>query len=73
MHRFLAMIGVGAIMAFSPLVAVAQSDNQPMQVAQASTPSAHAGGGGSHSRHQRHRANQSKERARASAEHMRKM
>jgi len=68
-------IGLGAVIALSPLVAMAQSDG-PMQVAQAApaTPnSAHAGGGGSHRRHLRHSANMHKERARAGAEHMRQM
>jgi hypothetical protein len=71
-----AAIGFGAVIAFSPLAAMAQSDGTPapMQVAQATTGSpAHAGGGGSHSRHLRHRANTHKERARAGAEHMRQM
>jgi len=72
-------IGLGALLAVSPLSAMAQSDNgpaEPQQVAQAATGStgtAHAGGGGSHGRHMRHRANTHKERARAGAEHMRQM
>jgi hypothetical protein len=71
-------IGFGALVALSPLAAIAQTDGaaQPMQVAQAApaTPnSAHAGGGGSHRRHLRHNANTHKERARAGAEHMRQM
>ena len=68
-------IGLGAVIALSPLAAMAQSDG-PMQVAQAApaTPnSAHAGGGGSHGRHLRHSANTHKDRARAGAEHMRQM
>jgi hypothetical protein len=69
-------IGLGTVIALSPLAAIAQTDGQPMQVAQAApaTPnSAHAGGGGSHRRHLRHNANTHKERARAGAEHMRQM
>lgn len=70
-----AAIGLGAVIALSPLAAMAQSDGpgQLMQVAQATTNSAHAGGGGSHSRHLRHSGNTHKERARAGAEHMRQM
>jgi hypothetical protein len=72
-------IGLGAVVALSPLAAVAQSVTpaQPMQVAQAApaatSNSAHAGGGGSHRRHLRHSGNTHKERARAGAEHMRQM
>ena len=71
-------IGLGALLALSPLSVRAQSEGpaQPEQVAQAATGStgtAHAGGGGSHSRHMRHHANTHKERARAGAEHMRQM
>jgi len=73
-----AAIGLGALVALSPLAALAQSDGagQPMQVAQATAApanSGHAAGGGSHRRHLRHRANTHKEQARAGAEHMRKM
>ena len=56
-------IGLGAVIAFSPLAALAQS----------ATGTAHAGGGGSHRSHLRHSANTSRERARASAEHVRTM
>ena len=71
-------IGLGAVIVFSPLAAMAQSEGpaQPEQVAQAasaSTGTAHAGGGGSHRRHLRHSGNTSRDRARASAEHMRMM
>jgi hypothetical protein len=58
----LAAIGLGAVIALSPIAAIAQTTN-----------SAHAGGGGSHSRHLRHSANSHKERARAGAEHMHHM
>ena len=75
MKSMLAAFGVGALIGLSPLAAAAQTDGQahPMQMAQAETGSAHAGGGGSHSRHMRHSANSHKERARAGAEHMRQM
>ncbi len=68
-------VGLGALVALSPLAAIAQTDGaaQPMQVAQAAPNSAHAGGGGSHGRHLRHRGNTHKEQARAGAEHMRQM
>jgi hypothetical protein len=56
-------IGLGAVIVFSPLAAMAQSTSG----------TAHAGGGGSHRSHMRHSGNMSRERARASAEHMRMM
>ena len=56
-------IGLGAVIALSPLAAMAQS----------ATGTVHAGGGGSHRSHLRHSGNTSRERARASAEHMRTM
>ena len=56
-------IGLGAVIALSPLAALAQS----------ATATAHAGGGGSHRSHLRHSGTTSRERARASAEHMRTM
>ena len=61
MMKTFAVLGLGAVIVFSPLAAVAQSAT------------AHAGGGGSHSRHMRHSSNAHKERARAGAEHMRMM
>jgi hypothetical protein len=76
MTKMFAAMGLGVLIALSPLAAMAQSDGAagPMQVAQATTGSpAHAGGGGSHRRHLRHSANTHKERARAGAEHMRQM
>ena len=79
MVKMFAAIGLGALVALSPLAAIAQSDGpaQPMEVAQAAATAtgsaAHAGGGGSHRRHLRHSANTHKERARAGAEHMRQM
>ncbi len=73
MFKFVFAIGLGAIMAASPLAALAQT-GQP------ATPAGHTT---SHVKHHtptrsyrsemRHRSNQSKERARASAEHMRTM
>jgi hypothetical protein len=73
MKRTFVTISLGALVALSPLAAMAQSEGspQPLKVAQAGT--AHTGGGGSHSRHMRHRANTHKERARAGAEHIRQM
>ena len=56
-------VGLGAVIAFSPLAALAQS----------ATGTAHAGGGGSHRSHLRHTGSTHKERARAGAEHMRQM
>jgi hypothetical protein len=78
MVKMFAAMGFGALIALSPLAAIAQTDGaaQPMQMAQAAPAApnaAHAGGGGSHRRHLRHRANTHKERARAGAEHMRQM
>lgn len=68
-------IGLGAVIALPPLAAIAQTEGpaQPEQLAQAAPGTAHAAGGGSHRRHLRHRANQSRERSRAGAEHMRQM
>ena len=63
MIKTFVVIGLGAVIVFSPLAAMAQSATGP----------AHAGGGGSHSRHIRHSRNAHKERARAGAEHMRMM
>jgi hypothetical protein len=50
MKRAFVTISLGALVALSPLAAMAQSEGspQPLKVAQAGT--AHAGGGGSHSR-----------------------
>ncbi len=63
MKRTLVAIGLGAVIALSPLAAMAQS----------ASGTAHAGGGGSHSSHLRHSRNTHKDRARAGAEHMRTM
>jgi hypothetical protein len=59
MIKAFVVIGLGAVIVFAPLAAMAQT--------------AHAGGGGSHSRHRRYSRNAHKERARAGAEHMRTM
>jgi hypothetical protein len=74
MNRFV-VISFGALVALSPLPAMAQSEApaQPVQVAQASTTAAPTAPRGSHGRHLRNQGNLSKERARASAEHMRQM
>jgi hypothetical protein len=63
MLKTIALIGVGAAIAFTPLPTMAQT----APAASATAPT------GSHSSQMRHRANMSKERARASAEHMRQM
>jgi hypothetical protein len=60
MKTMIVAMSLGALVAFAPLSAMAQS-----------TGTAHAGGGGSHSRHIRHSRNAHKERARAGAEHAR--
>jgi hypothetical protein len=75
MIKKLTAIGLGAVVTLAPLAALAQTEGQPVQVAQAAAPanSGHAAGGGSHRRHLRHSANTHKERARAGAEHMRQM
>jgi hypothetical protein len=49
MMKTLVVLGLGAVIVFSPLAAMAQSAT------------AHAGGGGSHSRHMRHSSNAHKE------------
>jgi hypothetical protein len=59
MIKAFVVIGLGAVVVFAPLAAMAQS--------------AHASGGGSHSRHMRYSRNAHKERARAGAEHVRTM
>jgi hypothetical protein len=63
MLKMIALIGVGTAIAFTPLPTIAQT----APAASATPPT------GSHSSQMRHRANMSKERARASAEHMRHM
>ena len=71
MRKTIVMFGLGVVIAFSPLAALAQTDQG------ASAPSAAAakpaGHSGSHRSYLRQRSNSHKERARASAEHIRKM
>ena len=69
MLKTIALIGLGTALAFTPLPAIAQTDQSaaPAASAPAATPT------GSHKSQMRHRANMSKERARASAHHMRHM
>jgi hypothetical protein len=73
LNRF-AAIGLGAVIALSPLAALAQTDQQLAQAAPAAgAPGATPAPSGSHRSQMRNRANTHKERARASAEHMRMM
>jgi hypothetical protein len=65
----LAAIGLTAVIALSPLAALAQTD----QAAPAGGASSATAPTGTHKSQMRQRSNLSKERARASAEHMRKM
>ena len=70
MLKTIALIGLGtALLAFTPLPAIAQTDQSAAPAA--SAPAATAATG-SHKSQMRHRANMSKERARASV-HMRQM
>jgi hypothetical protein len=70
MLKTIALIGVGAAIAFAPLPTIAQTDQS---AAPAATAPAATAPTGSHRSQMRHRANMSKERARASAHHMRHM
>jgi hypothetical protein len=74
MKKMFVATSLGALVAFSPLTAMAQSaaPAQAEQVAQADT-TAPVTPRGSHRRHLRDQGNLSRERARASAEHMRMM
>ena len=69
MLKIIALVGLGAAVAFTPLPAMAQTD----QSAPAASSPAATAPTGSHRSQMRHRANMSKERARASAHHMRHM
>jgi hypothetical protein len=69
----LTAIGLSAVIALSPCVALAGTDQQLAQAAPAAGASPTPAPTGSHKSQMRHRSNMSKERARASAEHMRKM
>jgi len=68
MLKTIALLGLGAAVAFTSLPASAQTDQSA--ALQASAP-ASTGPTGSHKSQMRHRANMSKERARASAHHVR--
>jgi hypothetical protein len=68
MLKKIALIGFGAAIAFTPLPTIAQTSAAPAASAPAATAPT-----GSHRSQMRHRANLSKERARASAHHMRHM
>ena len=68
MLKMIALIGLGTAIAFTPLPTIAQTSAAPAASApSATTPT------GSHRSQMRHRANVSKERARASAHHMRQL
>jgi hypothetical protein len=69
LNRF-AAIGLGAVVALTPLAALAQTDQAAPA---AGAPSATSAPSGSYKSQMRHRANTHKERARASADHMRMM
>jgi hypothetical protein len=68
MLKTIALMGLGAAIVFTSLPAIAQTTTTPA----ASAPAA-AAPTGSYKSQMRHRANMSKERARASAHHMRHM
>jgi hypothetical protein len=70
MLKTIALIGVGAAVAFTSIPAIAQTYQSATPAASAPAATAPAG---SHRRQMRHRANMSRERARASAHHMRHM
>jgi hypothetical protein len=70
MLKTMALIGVGAAIAFTPLPIIAQTDQSAAPAAAAPAATAPTG---SHRSQMRHRANMSRERARASAHHMRHM
>jgi len=70
MLKTIALIGLGTGLAFTPLPAIAQTDQSAAPAASALAAGAPTG---SHKSQMRHRANMSKERARASAHHMRHM
>jgi hypothetical protein len=70
MFKTIALLGLGVAIAFTPLPAVAQTDQSAAPAASAPAATAPTG---SHKSQMRHRANMSKERARASAHHMRHM
>ena len=68
MLKTIALIGLGTAIAFTPLPTIAQTDQSAAPAASTATAPT-----GSHKSQMRHRSNMSKERARASAHHMRHM
>jgi hypothetical protein len=68
MLKTIALMGLGAAVAFTSLPAIAQTYQSAAPPASAPASTAPSG---SHRSQMRHRANMSKERARASAHHMR--
>jgi hypothetical protein len=75
MLRRIAMIGLGALFALAPLPALAQT-NPPAAPGATSASQSHATAAtrsGSYRSQMRHRNNQARERARATAEHARKV
>jgi hypothetical protein len=68
-----AAIAFGAVIALSPLAALAETDQQVAQAAPAAGASPSATPPGTHRSKMRHMSNTSKERARASAHHMQQM
>ena len=68
MLKTIALMGLGAALSFASLPAIAQTNQSTAPSATAATAPM-----GSHKSQMRHRANMSKERARASAHHMRHM
>ncbi len=67
MLKTIALVGLGAAMAFMPLPAIAQTAAPAASAPAATAPT------GSHKSQMRHRANTSRERARVSAHHMHHM
>jgi hypothetical protein len=70
MLKTIALMGLGAAISFTSLPAIAQTDQSTTPAASAPAAAAPTG---SHRSQMRHRTNMSKERARASAHHMRHM
>ena len=70
MLKTIALMGLGAAISFTSLPAIAQTDQSAAPAASAPAATAPTG---SHKSQMRHGANMSKERARASAHHMRHM
>jgi hypothetical protein len=68
MLKTIALLGLGAAVAFTSLPAMAQTNQSAVPAASAPAGTAPTG---SHKSQMRHRANLSKERARASAHHVR--